>query len=208
VKTYTFTSDDLQSYNKERDILGILKLVAGIIGGIAVSLMITGYKMEQEHTKQKEIEKEIKIVEVEKEIIKQQTPSEPKKEPPQRKSKATQEIQPVYKLYNSPISHKVNWVVTECEKRGLNPYLVLAVQAQESGWGKNCYFGNCFGYGLTEDGNLPDWYGDTYENITIKILDSYAIYYNVNTAEEMRERGYNHRQSWVDRVNLIMSYFN
>jgi hypothetical protein len=111
-----------------------------------------------------------------------------------------------YQAVGSPIADRIAWVVTEVEARGLNPYLVLAVMAQESGWGRYCPRGNCFGWGFTDSGDLGIGDG-SFENTTLHILDQLATYYGVQTAEEMHQLGYNFHDSWVVNVSLIESSF-
>lgn len=117
-------------------------------------------------------------------------------------------IQGVWERMGSPIADKVPYVYSEASKRGLEPELVLAVMAKESGWGRSCYKGNCFGYGATDSGNIDKWFPGDFETATEMILDSYAQFYNVDTAEEMAARGYNFHEEWVVGVNIIRSYFN
>jgi hypothetical protein len=111
-----------------------------------------------------------------------------------------------YQAVGSPIADKIVWVVSEAEVRGLNPYLVLAVMAQESGWGRYCPRGNCFGWGFTDSGDMGIGDG-SFENTTLHILDQLATYYGVQTAEEMHQLGYNFHDSWVVNVSLIESSF-
>lgn len=124
---------------------------------------------------------------------------------------ATESIQAVYAKHNSPITNKIPYLVNECERLGLNPYLVAAVQAEESGWGKSNYCinkHNCFGYGATDSGNIDYWFNNSsYEEATTKILESLARHYKVPTAEIMSARGYNTRQSWINNINSIMNEF-
>lgn len=114
-----------------------------------------------------------------------------------------------YQRAGSPIVDKIPWVIATSEKYGLSPELVLAVMAEESGWGKSwaCqnHF-NCLGWGYLDSGDQGYHYS-SFEEAFEDILRFYSVYYNVDTAEEMSALGYNTRQSWVDNVNLIMSYF-
>ena len=123
-------------------------------------------------------------------------------------SGVSRSIQLKYQQVGSPLADRIPWLVSECGKRDLNPKLVAAVMAKESGWGKNCHQGNCFGYGALDSGNMSEWFGGDFETITLKILDAYQVYYNVDTAQEMSDRGYNFHAEWVVGVNQIISYFN
>lgn len=121
-------------------------------------------------------------------------------------SGASTRIAGKYQAVGSPIADKINWVVAEAEARGLNPYLVLAVMAQESGWGRYCPRQNCFGWGMTDSGDMGIGDG-SFESTTSHILDQLATYYRVQTAEEMHQLGYNFHDSWVVNVSLIESSF-
>lgn len=129
----------------------------------------------------------------------------------QLRSPKAEKIQRVWENVGSPIAHEIPWVVAECEKRDLNPELVLAVMAKESGWGRSEFCrvrGNCFGWGYTDSNpTQSNWEGE-FEKTTLTILDSLAMYYNVDTAEQMAARGYNFHAEWIEGVNLIKSYYN
>lgn len=124
-----------------------------------------------------------------------------------------EKIRAVYAKYaTEKMMYNIDWLYGECERRGLEPSLVFAVQAWESGWGKSAYCindNNCFGFGYTDSGKVGNWDGGNYRDITALILDKYVEQgYGVESASVMASRGYNFHQSWIDNVNLIESYFS
>jgi len=122
------------------------------------------------------------------------------------------DIQSFYGSVNAPYSNKIPWLVLECKDRGLNPYLVSAVQALESEWTRSDYcqnYNNCFGYGITDSGVIQQFIEfENYEEGTSYILDHFEVYYKVDTAEQMAANGYNFYPSWVDKINTILTYLN
>jgi hypothetical protein len=115
-------------------------------------------------------------------------------------------IQTRFASVGSPVTDKIPWLVEQAEIRGLNPYLVAAVMALESGWGRSCPRGNCFGYGMTDSGDLGIGDG-SFETTTAYILDQFAIHYAVQTAQEMASLGYNFHAEWIVNVNSIQGMF-
>lgn len=191
-------------------------IIAGIITAIllAIGIIINNYRMiqvQEQNTEQEQIKKEYietweKLQEWDNE--RKESDVEPVKvETTEVKQLDTAKIKALYQSVNSPLTDKIDWLASECEKRGLNYKLVIAVQTQESGFGRYCHKGNCFGYGITDSGILAGWVLDDYEANTIKILDSLANNYKVQTAEAMSQLGYNFHQSWIDNINYFISKF-
>lgn len=191
-------------------------IIAGIVTMIllAIGIMVNNYRMlqvqeqktEQEQEKRKYIETWEKLQEIDnkRKATEVKTVEQPIE---QVKQLDTAKIKALYQSVNSPITDKIDWLAQECENRGLNYKLVIAIQTQESGFGRYCHKGNCFGYGITDSGIMAGWVIDDYEANTIKILDGLANNYKVQTAEEMSQLGYNTRQSWIDNVNYFISKF-
>lgn len=111
----------------------------------------------------------------------------------------------------SPRAKDVIWVCNEAIQRGLNPRIVLAIFAEESGWGRSspCLkYGNCFGYNYTATTN-GDGYKGEFRKTTKKILEAFKRNgYAVSTAEATAQKGYNQHPEWIVKVNSIMSSFN
>jgi len=121
-------------------------------------------------------------------------------------------IQRIYARYATiSLQANVDWLYAEVTKRGLNPELVFAVQAKESGWGKSWYcinHGNCFGYGYTDSGKVGNYHGDDYREVTRRILDKYVEQgYGIGDAYTMSKRGYNFNAEWAVVVTEIVSWF-
>lgn len=121
-------------------------------------------------------------------------------------------IKKVYSKYATKTLNKnIDWLYQECIKRGLSPSLVFAVQAKESGWGKSYYctnHKNCFGYGYTDSGKVGNYHGESYREVTSRILDKYKKQgYGMVNAKTMAERGYNFHPEWIVGVNEIQSWF-
>ena len=136
-------------------------------------------------------------------------------EPPKRYPSldiTIKQIKDYYESVGSPIAHKVDWLVIESEKRGLEPKLIAAIQAKEGAWGRSYYCKihyNCFGYGIMDSRSLNEFLNfESYEEGTSKILDYIAEHHPSGTAAGMRKSGYNFHKEWQDGVEEIQGYFN
>jgi len=132
-------------------------------------------------------------------------------DPPKRHYVAVshESISQVFESVGSPLAGKVPWLVEECQDRDLNPALVAAVMAKESGWGQSWYCQNhfnCFGWGYTDSGDQGYHY-KSFEEATEEILDLYAQWYPCEDAYCMADRGYNLHEEWVYGVSEIMALF-
>jgi hypothetical protein len=194
--------------------IGIAFIITAILTALIVmvnayrDIQVQEQKTEQEEMKRKYIETWEKLQEIDQQRKQKEADNTAIIiETAQVKQLDTAKIKELYQSVNSPLTEHIDWLAQECDKRGLNYKLVIAIQTQESGYGRYCHKGNCFGYGATDSGNIDKWFGGDYETITLMILDSLAVHYKVQTAEEMSALGYNTRQSWIDNVNYFINKF-
>lgn len=132
-------------------------------------------------------------------------------EPVEKRDNELQDILDGWKGVKTASSNrKISFVYQESKERGLNPKVVIAVMAKESGWLTSEYCtkkGNCFGYGYTDSGKVGNYEGE-FKKVTEKILDMYKKQGYGQSAESMAKRGYNFYPEWIVGVNIIKGYFN
>lgn len=113
--------------------------------------------------------------------------------------------------YGSPYPELAGVIVEISDKYEVDPYVITAINCQESSCFKNCHNSNCSGYGITDSGIVLETELGGLENGLEDMISRYAVDWNgyyKNCGNDIGCIGkkYNPRESW--RSNVVWFYNN
>ena len=113
----------------------------------------------------------------------------------------------ISKSRNQELIQEIEEVIVIGKKYGFEPKILLAMIAEESGWGGSylcVHKRQCLGYGELDSGSMGFHYdGLTYAEAFEDVLSRASERYSNKSIEEISWSGWNTRSSWRENVNLI-----
>jgi len=116
----------------------------------------------------------------------------------------------ISKSRNPELIQELPEIIQIAKKYNFDYKIVLAMIAEESGWGSSWYCKEkkqYVGYGVTDSGDMGFHYDGSYAEAFEDVLSRASGRYGGKTISEISYSGWNTRESWRQNMSLIYSYF-